>query len=474
MTVRAQTERTAGESHAAVLSEWLVGLRGRDLPAEVTEKATSCVLDSLGVALVGSTTPWSKSVQRAVRAQATSGTAIVFGGSDTAPLSLAALANGTSGHSLDYDDDNAQVHVGAAIVPVALAVGEHVGASGRDVLNAVVAGYEGSVRCGWAMRPENLHARGFHPTGVCNPYGATAAAGVLLGLTAEELTCAFGIVGSMTAGVSQFFEDGTMTKRLHAGQAAESGVSAALLAKEGFTGPSAIFEGRLGICNAFVDDGHPEAVTAALGERYLIMETAQKGYPINFAVHAPIGATLRVMRANGLAPDDVASIVAGVRPMVAEHVGHPTAHRPQTVLAAQMSLPFGVAVAMIEGTITLDHLTEEWIHRDDVLKHAAKVTVVPAAWLDRVDGVEEGSVLPVDLRLTTTLGEEYHEVVTFQHGDPRDPLSDADLVAKFRDCAGRLLTDEATEASLEKVRGLGAIDDVRELTALLGGSANLR
>jgi 2-methylcitrate dehydratase PrpD len=479
MTVAVDEQAHVGEhavaTYSAQLSEFLVGLRGAQLPDEVRDKAISCLLDSLGVTLVGATTPWAKSVQRAVAAQSTGGgSATVFGGNDTAPLALAALANGTSGHSLDYDDDNAQVHVGAAIVPVALAVGEHVGASGQDVLAAIVAGYEGSVRCGWAMRPENLHKRGFHPTGVCNPYGATAAAGVLLGLTVEQLTAAFGIVGSMAAGVSQFFEDGTMTKRLHAGQAAESGVNAALLAKEGFTGPTAIFEGRLGICHAFVDDGHPEAAAAALGERYLIMETAQKGYPINFAVHAPIGAILKVMREHGLSPDDVEHITAGVRPMVSTHVGHPTAHRPQTVLAAQMSLPYGVGVAMQRGTVTLDDMTESAIRDPEVLRHAAKVEVVAAEWLDRIDGVDEGSVLPVDLHVRTTAGVDYHETIHFQHGDPRDPLTADDLVAKFRDCTSRLLTDEATEAALDTVQALAGLDDVRELTALLRGPQNLR
>jgi 2-methylcitrate dehydratase PrpD len=449
---------------AEELAGFTAGLRLKPPPDAVLEMAESCLLDTFGVALAGTTTPWARAVEQVVRAEAATGTATLLGDLGTAPVALAALANGTSAHSLDFDDDNALLHAGAAVVPGALAVAEHVGAPGALLLRAVAAGYEVAVRTAWAVRPERLRRRGFHSTGVCNPLGVAAAAGVLLGLDEARMTAALGIAGSMASGLGQFFEDGTMTKRLHAGQAAQSGVHAALLAQAGFTGPRAVFEGGQGYLRAFVGEGDPAALTGDLGTRYLILETAQKYYPVNFACHAAIDGIRNVLATAGIGAADIAGVVARVRPLVAPHAGAANARTPPTVLAAQMSLPFAVAVTLVDGPPTLAHLGEEWIHRADVLREAAKVEVVADPELDRIEGVERGTVLPVALEVTTTTGAVHRKLVAYQRGDPRNPLSREDVETKFLACARRVLDTDTAERTLARLRALGDLSDVREVT----------
>lgn len=449
------------------LGTYLTSLSIDHLPDEVVRKVESVTLDSVGVSLAGSATPWAQSAIAGIRAQVGDGDTTILGTSFRAPVSLAALANGFSGHSLDFDDDNAQVHVGACVVPAALAVAEHVGANGRSLLTAVLAGYEAAVRVGWLLRPEDLLGRGFHPTGVCNTFGAAAAAAVLLGLDGEQLAMAFGLAGSMTGGLAEFYADGAMTKRLHAGQAAQAGINAALMAAAGGTGPATVFEGKWGLGQAFVGGGSPTAMVEGLGERFLILETAQKYYPMNFSIHAPIDATLQLMAENDLGVDDVERIVARIRPFVGALVGTPAAYALPTPLAAQMSLPFGLSVAMLTGTVTLDNIDTSWTTREDVRSLVHRVTVESDSELDRVEGVEEGSVLPVDLTLTTTKGQELNRRIVFQRGDPRNPLDPEDIRTKFRTCAGRVLPTEQADELLDQLSRPAEITDVRKLARLL-------
>jgi 2-methylcitrate dehydratase PrpD len=391
----------------------------------------------------------------------------VLGTPYRAPVALAGLANGCSGHSVDFDDDNAQVHVGATVVPAALAVAEHVGATGEALLKAVLAGYEASIRVGWFVRPENLTDRGFHPTGVCNSFGAAAAASVLLGLDGEQMAMAFGIAGTMAGGLLEFYTDGAMTKRLNAGHAAQAGINAALIAAAGGTGPATILEGRWGVATAFAGASTPDAITDGLGEKFLIMDTAQKYYPMNFAIHSSIDATLELMRESALTVDDVARVVARVRPNNADQFNTSAAYELPTVLSAQMSVPFGVAVAMINGTVTLDQIDPSWTTRDDVREVARRVVVEADPELEHVDGVDIGTVLPVDLTLTTTSGQELHRRIIFQRGDPRNPLSTDDLETKFRTCAGTVLADAEVAQLHDHLSNLESLRSVTGLAALL-------
>ena len=452
------------------LSHYFAGLSLNAIPEQVKQTTLSCTLDTVGVALAGSAMPWSKSVIDAVRAQAPDGDVTVLGTSYRAPVSLAALANGSSGHGLDFDDDNAQVHVGAAVVPAAIAMAEHLDSSGQDLLKAILVGYEVSTRVGWFVQPEEVADRGFHPTGVCNSFGVAAAASVLLGLDAHQMTMALGIAGTLTGGLLEFYSDGAMTKRVNAGLGAQAGINAALMAAAGGTGPVTVFEGRWGVGVAFSKGGHPEALVDRLGERFFLLDTAQKYYPMNFSIHSSIDATLQLLAENQLKVDDVARIVARIRPTNAEQFSTSAVYELPTVLSAQMSLPFGVAVAMIDGTVTLDHIDPSWTGRADVRDVARRVIIEADPELDHVEGIDSGTVLPVDLTLTTTGGQEFHRRIIFQRGDPRNPLTPDDLRNKFYNCAGRVLPEAQVAQLHHQLSDLENVASVRKLAAQLAVS----
>lgn len=444
------------------LSAHLVGLDLSTVPSEVVDKAKSCVLDTTGVALAGTTTPWARSaIAAALDEGRGGGAAHVLGTSETASTAMAASANGTSGHSLDFDDDNAQVHAGAAVVATAMAMAEQSDASGRDVLRSVIGGYEAAVRVAWAMDPDALYARGFHPTGVCNAFGSAAAAAMMAGLDEDTMTHAFGIVASMAGGLLEFYTDGAMTKRLHGGHPALCGVMAVSLAAHGFTGPTTVLEGPFGALKAYSGQARPDRVTRDLGSDFMILSTAQKYYPMNFSTHAAIDCVRLIMDREGLEAGDVKRVTARIRPFVAEAIGGPSKYRPATVLAAQMSLPFAVAMAMSVDRITLDHLTPEWIGDERVLAEAAKVETVASAELDAIEGIEEGSILPARVTVETQDGRRIDHGIDYQRGDPHNPLSDDDLRDKFLDCAARAVGADRARHALERLATIEEWDGVR-------------
>ena len=232
---------------AEMLADHITTLSFRALPAEVVEKAKLLVLDTLGVMFLGSETPWTRIVLDHFNEQGGAGESDVVQHHLRLPAAGAAFVNGTMAHSFDYDDDLAACHVACCVIPAALAVGQKNHASGKEVLTAIVLGYDVTVRLAETLDGHHLYGQGFHPTPVCGTLGAVASASRLLGLSGEEITNAMGIAGSFLSGSLEWLSDGSMTKRFHGGKSASEGVTASLLAKRGFTGPHAIFEGENGI-----------------------------------------------------------------------------------------------------------------------------------------------------------------------------------------------------------------------------------
>src|SRR6204780_838672 len=230
------------------LAEYAAALRYDDLPREVIERAKDCIIDTVAVIVLGARLPWSQIVMRYAERVGAGGRARVLGSTGpTLRAPAAALANGTLAHAFESDNltkPGAGVHPGGTLLPPALAVAQETGCSGRRLIEAVVAGYEVMYRIGYATKHSN-ERRGFHAPGTTGPFGAAVAAGVLLGLDAERMTNAIGIAGSLAGGLMEFARSGTgaMVKRLHLGRASESGVMAAYLAADGFTGPRSVLEG---------------------------------------------------------------------------------------------------------------------------------------------------------------------------------------------------------------------------------------
>src|SRR5262245_16943682 len=244
--------RRSMETFALRLATFAAGLSPSAVPRDVAHQATLLLLDTVGVSLAAVPEEFAQSIHRVARSLGGPPEASLWGAPEQVGAATAVLANGTLAHGLDYDDtlEEAIVHTGACCAPAALAVGEARHASGPQVLAALVAGVEVMAAVGRAC-PGAFHRRGFHPTALCGSFGAAAATGRLLGLTAPELATAFGLCGSQASGIIEYLTDGSSTKRLHAGWAAHAGVVAAHLAQAGFTSPRTVFEGTHGFYQAF-------------------------------------------------------------------------------------------------------------------------------------------------------------------------------------------------------------------------------
>lgn len=447
---------------AQTLAGFCADLRWVDVPGETVHAAKRHVLDALGVALVAADSGAGAPVVESVRAWAGAREASVIGHAFGAPAPHAALANGTLVHALDFDDTHMEsvVHPSAFVVPAALAVGEESAADGKAFLTACVAGYEVSTRIG-AAAPGRFHARGLHTTGLCGTFGSAAVAGVLWGLTQSQLTHALGIAGSQSSGLFAYLADGSETKRFHAGWAAQGGILAADLSRRGFTGPATIFEGPHGLFDAFLaGETHDAArLVRGLGTAWETRRIAIKPYPACHFTHAFMDAVARSRVRAG----DVEEITCTIARPAAGIVAEPRKERlqPTTTYAAQFSLPFAVASALVGGREGFDLFGEEARSDRRVLALAKRVHHViddtlpfPATYGGRVTIVlRDGRV------------REIEELVN--RGHPDRPLSDEEVVAKFVANARRRLDNGAAQKVVDCVWSLEEVDSVEELAGLV-------
>ncbi len=280
------------------------------------------------------------------------GESTVFGDSKTWTPAVAALLNGALGHSLDFDDTHADssLHPSAPVVPAAFAVGEMVGASGRDVLTAIVAGYEVCCRLGNALDPTSHYASGFHPTATAGTYGAAAAAGKLFGLSKDQIISAFGVSGSQAAGSLQFLVNGAWNKRYQVGAAAMNGVIAATLARNEFIGSTESVEGKHGLLVGYSDNAHPDKAVAGLGKIYETMKIGVKPYPSCRYTHAALDALIAMRREHNLTPDQIKRVEIGLHRNGITLTGDAATKRhPTSIVGGQFSMFFTGAVALDQG-----------------------------------------------------------------------------------------------------------------------------
>ncbi|MCW5603399.1 MAG: MmgE/PrpD family protein [Burkholderiales bacterium] len=341
------------------LAVFAAGLRFEDIPREAVEHMKYCLLDSIGCCLFGVTLPWTRHVQALVQAEGGRQAASIFGGGGKTSVSQAVLVNSTAGHAFELDDIHKEsiIHPGSLATPVALAFAEASGgASGRDVLTAMVAGYEIGARVGNAATM-SLFLRGFHPQGTSGAFVAAVTAGRMLNLDAARMQHALGIVGSQAGGLMAA-QEGAMVKRFHSGRAGQSGVYSALLAQRGFTGITDVLEASYGgYLSSLSDKPDPQRLTAGLGT---VWETCNVGYKPHASVtsiHTALDALADLMREHGLKADDIAAIDAGLSHMTYVHCAWE--YKAQGVTAAQMNLYYGLAVIALDGMAFVEEYRED-------------------------------------------------------------------------------------------------------------------
>jgi len=441
------------------------------------------VTDWLGSARAGAVEKPARLAQQVAAGFGTSGEATIFSaGRGSAPA--AALANGVASHILELDDIHrgSTVHAAAPIIPAALAVAERAHADGRAFLAAVAIGYEAAFRIGEAVNPSHYHF--FHPTGTVATFGAAAAAGSLLGLTAEQMIDALGTAGTQAAALWEFNADGAMSKHLHPGKAAMNGVLAADLARIGFTGASRILEGERGFLRAFTrgpDGSAPHIggsaphyddsrITDGLGTRWKIGENGYKLYSCCAHTHTAVDCALAVRARRRWSGNDVLREITRVT-VETYGPGYEIVKEmnPRTPYQAKFSLAYCVATALLEGTLSLEQFGEERFGAHGVCEPAI------ADLLGRIDVIVADdlsarypSAWPV--RLTVSLREGAPERASSEHprGNPENPVSTADLESKFTTLVASRFGDDVARSGLEMLHSIDRCTDMATLLSPLG------
>jgi len=453
------------ESYSQGIGKFASELTFADIPVDVVAKAKLVFLDTLGVALASSTMDFGVMATRVATKLGGAHQSVVIGSPYRVAAANAVLANGTLAHGLDYDDtlEEAIVHTGACAWMTALAAGDEVKASGKDVLEAAVVGTEVLCKVG-LVAPGKFHARGFHPTAICSTFGAAAAAGRLYGLNANQWVDAFGLCGSQSSGIIEYLADGTWTKRMHPGWSAHGGVIACLLAQEGFRGPAKVFEGTHGFFSAFggKNEYRFEKLTE-LGKQWEIPKLAFKSYPCGSISHPYMDCALKIKQKFAPAPERIREVVCRTAEGPVHRLWEPLAdkQKPVSSYGAKFSLPYSIAVMLRFGRAGLEEFTDTAIQEPATLELAAKVRYELDPTIDyprHFSGhvkvfLDDGTVL--------------EENQPHPRGGLEDPLPPAEIEAKFRANASLALPAPKVDSILEVVAHLEELPSIAQLSAML-------
>ena len=444
------------------LAQWAAQLRFADLPPAVVADCRYRLLDTLGVALAAVPLPIGVAVRKAGRALGSGSEATALGEAGLTNAASAALVNGTLAHAMDFDDTHNEsvMHPSAPAVAAALAAAQAVGADGRELVVAIAIGNELGCRLG-LVAPGAFHGVGLHPTSALGAPAATAAVGRLWRLTPAQIAASFGISASQASGVLEAYADGTWSKTLHPGWAANAAIVAARLAQAGFTGPATAFDGRYGLYRALLpadtalDFG---AATHGLGQHWTSLDTAYKLFACAHSIHAFVEGALALRKAHGLDAARIKSIALAVPAEFVGQIAEPRAAKlaPRTSTHARASLFYAVAAALADGALDAAHYEGDAYARADILDLAKRIDyrAVPASGPIKFSG---GVVLE------TTDGHRFERFVEEADGTGSRKLSPARIEAKFRATAGSVLPAAQVDRLIELV---GAIDKQPDLKAL--------
>jgi 2-methylcitrate dehydratase PrpD len=408
------------------LAEYAATLKYDDLPADVVQRAKDCIADTVAVIILGSDLPWSRIVASYAQRVGAGGHCRILGVAGPAVQApTAALANGALAHAFESDNltrPGTGVHPGATLLPPGLAIAQERGSSGKAMITAVVAGFEVMYRIGYATKHSN-ERRGFHAPGTTGPFGAAVAAGHLLGLDRDAMTSALGIAGSLAGGLMEFARSGTgaMVKRLHLGRAAESGVVAASLAADGFTGPSTVLEGDAGFLRVFCTEWDVADLTRGLGSEFDTRKLCLKRFPVHMTAHTPVQAVLELLAEHGFAGHDVDHVtVAGTERMATVN----NIRNPTDIMMAQYSIPFCVALALFRDPRDPASFDDAVIEEPDISTMCRRVEMTIAEPPLTVAGASIVTIRLKDGRSFVRRVEEFD-------GTPARPLDRAALREKF-------------------------------------------
>ena len=434
------------------------------LPEEVIDRSKYLLLDYLGVAIRGTKTESSLPIYRYLAANHNHDSGVpVPATSLRVDAPYAALALGISAHSLELDDvvNEASLHPAVSVISAALSAAYICNSSGQELIAAIVAGYETMIKLGIALDPAAHYKRGFHPTATCGTFGAGIASAKLFNLNQKQIADTLGIAGSQAAGSMEFLTDGAYTKRFHAGWSAHSGIIATALAREGFTGPNTIIEGKFGFLHSYSLSSDPDKVLKRWGEPYEVMNTSIKPHACCRYKQGAIDCILKLMKEHALSADSIKKINISILKAGFALVADPpeVKRSPASIVDAQFSMPFGAAIAILHGNAFLDQYSMVNITSDAVKKIMQKVSCLENPLIE----TDFPKKWPAQVEIITEDNRKFSATTDHPKGDPENPLSWDEIIVKFRDLVAPVLSRGEQDTIIAGVRDLENMTGVSEL-----------
>ena len=442
------------------LAQFVIETDFSTIPEQTRANAKLHILDTLGVALAGADQPAARIALDYCAKLGASQEASLWGTRQKASVPTAAFANGLLAHALDFDDWDAFIHVGhptSMLIGAALSLGEHIDASGQDLLKAYVLGIE--VICKLAANCPNVQDRGFHSTPVWGSLGAAVACATLLKLDGAKLKAALGIAASAAGGIHR--QQGSMVKPFHAGNAARNGAEAALLAQAGFTADAAILEAPRGFCDTFFgkDTCDYEKMISNIGEPYFLESPGLglKWHPCSAPQFLAADAALHLKREHNIRYDDVAKMEVSIPPLrYARHY----AAEVKTGLRGKFAINYVVAMCILDGKLELATFTDEKVNQPQVQEAFGKVQVICDESIP-----EPGPYCPVTVELKN--GTRLSHTAKLAKGHPENPMTESEVLEKFSGNAKLVISEKRAEELINRVRKLESVDNVKKLVELV-------
>lgn len=451
-----ETTQQSNESPAQEIASFVSDLSYEDLPTNAVRIAERCFVDTVGVTLAGAVEGAGKIAATTMAAAGeVEGPATVLGQETTASVPGAAFVNGTAGHGLDFDDvsDGVNGHPSVTLVAPTLAVAEATDASGPDVLAAFTAGFEAECYLTAPISPDHYEA-GWHATSTIGTFGAAAATAYLLGLNEEKTAHTLNIAASMPAGLKRNF--GTMTKPMHAGQAARSGVTAAYLAAEGFTADHDAIAGQKGFFDLYGGTDDPNfGASHSLNDEWAIVEygVGVKKYPCCYFTHTGITAAAQLVDEHGITPDEVAAVTVVASKGASDALVH---KNPETGLEGKFSMHYSIASAIARDRVDLTTFDDENVDNSTVQAIREKIT------FEANPNLSYGSY-HTEVTMETIDGESHSNVLEEPPGTHDNPLSDDELHEKFLMCADRAVSRDRGDRLYSALNELREVDNVNNI-----------
>ena len=453
---------------ARKIAKFVIKTRFADMQPDVVNKTKRLVLDQIGCIVGARGLPSSEMITEMASEFGKNDESTVLGYGLKTSCTAAALANATMGHSLEMDDlhREATIHPAVTVIPAALALGEKYRIPGEKLIEAVAVGYETALRLGKGFLGK-LYFQNFHPTGVCGVFGAAAASSKVMNLSEDEIINSLGIAGSQASGLREARAAGTWGKRFQAGHASMCGVLSSVLAKKGFTGPETIFEGDSGFYKAYAHKGIYDLnkIDEELGWKWELLNVAFKLHACCRFCAPVIDAVLQAKKENEIKAEEVDRIWVGTYQASLDAITKPEErkYRPQTIVDAQFSLPYCAALAISKGRAFVQEFTEESIQDRRVLDVASRIK-----WgLDEEAEQKYPQCFSAIVKIQTKSGKELQARVDHAKGDIENPVSDSELVSKFKGLSEGVLGEQKCEKVKSAVFSLEKMADICALTASL-------